>query len=432
VPHRLPLILCLVLTLLTLPFPLRADFAIDLDDGDRLDVWVRDGGGTGPLFVWLVNQYGERTATRQLADRMAGRGATVWQVDLLESLLLQRDNDTVRNLDGAPVAALLEAAVASGRGPVVVVACDRMAVPLLRGLRSWQERAQDMSAVAGGVLFFPNLYRGTPVAGEAPELLGIVSATTLPVVVLQPELGTHRQRLDALLDTFHEGGSPAYGWLIGQMRDYYLMHTESPDTEIFEGFGGPVPPDVQQAIADLPAQLMAAARLLAATPRPDHVAALDEDAEQSLLPAYGLVERPPHPAPDYDLPDARGQRHTLAESLGRVTLVNFWATWCPPCVHEIPSMNRLAAAYPEDEFAIVSVNFQEDAGHVLDFMEQVQVDFPVLMDSDGAVAARWRVFAFPSSFILDRRGRVRYSVNTAIEWDTEAVMAVIDALREEE
>jgi thiol-disulfide isomerase/thioredoxin len=425
------LILCTLALVIPLP-DAQGDFSVPLPDGDRLDVRVVEGSANGPLFVWFINQYGERSAVENLTPGLVERGATIWQVDLLESLFLERHNESVRTLGGGAVKALLDRAVQSDLRPVVTVAVDRMAAPVLRGMRDWQQQdGADPHELAGGVLFFPNLYRGTPVAGEEPELLGIAAATSLPVVVIQPELGTHRQRLGTLLDTLHQGGSRAYAWLIRQMRDYYLFHSETAHTQIFEGFRGPVPEDVQQALDAAPAQLIAAARLLSATPRPARVAALDPEAEESIVPAYGLVQRPGEPAPGFDLVDARGRRHTLDESLGRVTLVNFWATWCPPCVHEIPSMNRLAAAYEPDEFAIVSINFKEDAEHILEFMDQVQVDFPVLMDTDGSVAADWRVFAFPSSYLLDARGWVRYSVNTAIEWDTEEVRAVIDRLSSE-
>jgi thiol-disulfide isomerase/thioredoxin len=422
--------LLLALLLIT-PLAANADFGLPLDGGDQLDVRVWEGDGSGPLFVWIINQYGERQGSERQAAQLAKLGATVWQVDLLESLLLQRDSETARSLDGEPVAALLDAAVDSGLGPVVAVACDRISAPLLRGLRAWQERATDVSAIAGAVLFYPNLFRGTPAAGEEPELLGIAGAVGLPVAVLQPELGVHRQRLNLLLEALNRGDSVAYGWLIPGMRDYYLQHTPHPDTQIFEGFGGSVPDDVQTAQDRTPAQLLNAARLLASAPRATRLAALDEVADRSIESPFGLVERAPQAAPGFDLVDARGARHTLEESLGRVTLVNFWATWCPPCVHEIPSMNRLAGDYRDDEFAIVSINFKEDADHIMSFMEEVQVDFPVLMDLDGAIAAEWRVFAFPSSFLLDREGRIRYSVNSAIEWDTDEIREVIDRLREE-
>jgi thiol-disulfide isomerase/thioredoxin len=410
----------------------RADFTLPLQGADQLEVHEFGVEGDGPLFLWLVNQYGELETPDALIQTLAGRGATVWRTDLLESLLLQRSSEAVRSLDGAPVAALLEAAVRTGRGPIVIVACDRMSVPLLRGLRDWQKRAQDPYAVAGGILFFPNLYRGTPVAGEDPELLGIVSATNLPVAVFQPELGSNRDRFGDLLAALHAAGSPAYGWLVSQVRDYYLLYSEEPVNLALESSAGQMPPEVRQALADTPNQLLRAAQLLARTPRSHGILPLDEASEQPIVPAFGLVERSPRPAPGYDLADARGTRHELGESLGRVTLVNFWATWCPPCVHEIPSMNRLAAAYDEREFAIVSINFREDPEHILAFMREVEVDFPVLMDEDGAVSRDWGVFAFPSSFLLDRGGRIRYSVNTAIEWDTDEVREVIDRLRLDE
>lgn len=91
-------------------------------------------------------------------------------------------------------------------------------------------------------------------------------------------------------------------------------------------------------------------------------------------------------------------------------------------------MNRLAARFSPGDFRIVSVNFREGAEQVLGFMRRVHVDFPVLLDDDGRVSGDWQVFAFPSSFLVDRAGRVRYSVNNAIAWDDPEAVAVIEAL----
>lgn len=422
----------LVITLLLfLPLMARADFGLDVGRGEHLEVKTWGEGNKGPLFIWLLNQYGERERANELAKALAKRNATVWRVDLLDSLLLERTAEAIRNIEGFPVAVLVKRAVQAGRGPIVLVACDRMAAPLLRGLRTWQEEGGDNRKVAGAVLFFPNLYRGTPVAGEAPELLDIVSATNLPVMVMQPTLGTNRGRLDELMQALARGGSPAYAWLVPEVRDYYLMQVEKPVSESLQAMAGRVPSAVEKAVRATPTQLMNAASVLQATARPKGPSPVKLGADKATVPAYGLIKRPGKPAPDLTLKDAAGQRHDLSESRGRITLVNFWATWCPPCVHEIPSMNRLAAAYDPKEFAIVSVNFKEEPAHIRAFMQKVAVDFPVLLDMDGKASARWQVFAFPSTFILDRQGRVRYSVNTAIEWDSAEVKAVIDRLRAE-
>lgn len=429
-------IICvLTILLLVLSVPARAGVSVVTPEGDKLEVRTWGEANRGPLFIWLLNQYGEAQRADALAARLAELGATVWQVDLLDSLMLERSAQAIRDMDGAPVASLLDAAVRGGRRPIVLVATDRIASPLLQGLRAWQLRNQSAaseqtrSAVAGGVLFFPNLYRGTPVAGEEPELLDIVGASNMPLMIMQPELGANRSRLPSLLKTLHAAASPAYVWLVPEVRDYYLLQTEKPVSESLQAMAGKVPESVEQAIRETPERLLAAARLLDASARPTQARAMPEAARPSSAPAYGLIERPAKPAPAVVLNDAQGKIQELTH--GRVTLVNFWATWCPPCVHEIPSMNRLAAAYDPKQFGIVSINFKEDAAHVQAFLKRVNVDFPVLLDQDGAVAQRWRIFAFPSTFLLDRRGNIRYSVNTAIEWDTEVVQAIIERLLSE-
>ncbi|MET0002908.1 MAG: TlpA disulfide reductase family protein [Candidatus Thiodiazotropha sp.] len=109
-------------------------------------------------------------------------------------------------------------------------------------------------------------------------------------------------------------------------------------------------------------------------------------------------------------------------------MVNFWATWCPPCVEEIPSLNRLQAHYKNQDVSIVSVDFRESAEEIEAFLEERPVDFPVLMDRNGLTSLAWRVFSFPSSFIIDRHGRIRYTANRAINWDSKEVIEVLDGL----
>jgi thiol-disulfide isomerase/thioredoxin len=420
-----------ILLLLVFCLPANAGFSVTTAGGEMLDVKLSGPDNNGPLFIWLLSQNGETKRADSLAATLAEKGASVWQVDLLDSLMRERTATAIRNLDGDPVASLLEAAVKSGRRPIVLVGFDRMAAPLLKGVREWQLRArdEDIGAVAGSVLFFPNLYRGTPVAGEEPEFLDIVAATNMPVLVMQPELGANRARLPALLETLRAAGSSSYSWLVKDVRDYYLLQTEKPRSDGLQGLSVKVPETVERAIRETPDRLLGAARLLAASKKPAKSHPMPESRIKASAPAYGLIERPRKPAPAFTLTDAHGNSQSLSH--GRITLVNFWATWCPPCVQEIPSMNRLAAAYDAKDFGIVSINFKEAPEHVLAFMKRVNVDFPVLIDRDGAVSARWSVFAFPSTFLLDQHGNIRYSVNTAIEWDSDEVKAIIGPLLNE-
>lgn len=132
--------------------------------------------------------------------------------------------------------------------------------------------------------------------------------------------------------------------------------------------------------------------------------------------------------PALALPDLAGKPQDLQAYRGRVVVVNFWATWCPPCVHEMPSMQRLAKRWQDKPFTIIAVNMGEDAATVRDFVRKVKVDFPIWLDRDGAALKRWKVFAFPTSFVLDRTGNIRLALRGALEWDEPETMAKIEAL----
>jgi len=109
-------------------------------------------------------------------------------------------------------------------------------------------------------------------------------------------------------------------------------------------------------------------------------------------------------------------------------LVNFWATWCPPCVTEIPSMNRLLAKYQAQGLEIVSVDFQQSATDIATFVKRVPVDYPIVLDHDGRLSKQWGVFSFPTTFVVDRQGRLRYSLNQGVEWDVPELEAPLRAL----
>ena len=412
-------------------------FGADLILTDTLDQEVRVEvlPAQGDLLVlWPQDLERDRPGLTRTLDRLRDAGIEVWLTNPLEAAFLPRSNEHLRTLPGASVTALIEAALASSPKRVLLLGHDRMALPLLRGLRQWQAgqpRQPESSRLAGAVLLYPNLFGPAPAAGDEPELDPVVHATRYPLLVLQPELGALRHRMAAVLEALWQAGAPVFVRLVQGVRDWYpLASPADPSGE-----------DRAQAAAAalLPAQIKAAARLLAASipaaPPTQVAGGLASEPETALAPpdaqggkVRGLVERPPTVAPRLRLRDVAGRPTTLADLRGGVVLVNFWATWCPPCVDEIPSMNRLAARYAPADFRILSVNFREGADRVLAFLRQVNVDFPVLLDDDGRASGDWRVFAFPSSFLVDRSGLVRYSVNSAIPWDEPEVFAVIDAL----
>ncbi|MCB1738155.1 MAG: TlpA family protein disulfide reductase [Gammaproteobacteria bacterium] len=390
---------------------------VTTDNDQEIPVRVYANAANTPLLIWLEELNDARPGFERLMFELQTSGFTVWRSNLLESFFLERSASNVRGLDGRGVLALLRAAEATGQ-PYMVVAADRMAVPALRGVRRWQAEMPARHQFRGATLIYPNLFGPAPPAGVEPELMPIAHHSSAPVYILQPELGALRSRLNTVRDALADNGAASFSRIVPQVRDWYFMH--GPGENRAE----------DDAVAAMPHQLHEAIRLLgyvsAKMPR-----GMDPEtpAPQRERAVRGLIELPRHPpAPGYRLLATRGGEQSFDEIKGQVALVNFWATWCPPCVHEIPSMNRLAQRYPANTFRIVSINFKEDAEHILEFMSKVQVNFPVLIDPQGKVADAWRVFAFPSSFLIDRAGRIRYSVNSAIEWDADEAMQVIDRL----
>ena len=125
-----------------------------------------------------------------------------------------------------------------------------------------------------------------------------------------------------------------------------------------------------------------------------------------------------------------GKTVSLNDFRGKVVLLNIWATWCPPCVEEIPSLNRLKQEMQGNKFQLISINYAESPQHIREFMRKVAVDFPVLVDPDGKLSAQWKVVAFPSTFVIGPDGNIHYGVNAAIHWDAPEVVQQLNQLAE--
>lgn len=133
--------------------------------------------------------------------------------------------------------------------------------------------------------------------------------------------------------------------------------------------------------------------------------------------------------PALSLRDLSGRTHNLRQYRGRVVLLNFWASWCPPCVHELPSMQRLQQRLTKRPFTILAINMGEDAATVREFIaNKAKVKFPVLLDDQGEALKAWKVFAFPTSFVLDTDGKIRYALFGELQWDEPGVAAKLEAL----
>ena len=129
--------------------------------------------------------------------------------------------------------------------------------------------------------------------------------------------------------------------------------------------------------------------------------------ETSSLPTAVAGPLVGDPAPDFELIEAgSGNMLRLSDFRGRPVLVNFWATWCAPCRTEMPALEEAAATYRDAGLQVLAVNFGESQPAVLAFAGELSLQLPLLLDSDGAVQQSYRVPGYPSSYFIDRQGRV--------------------------
>ena len=118
----------------------------------------------------------------------------------------------------------------------------------------------------------------------------------------------------------------------------------------------------------------------------------------------------------------------LADHRGKVVLLNFWATWCPPCREEMPSMQRLYERYRDRGLVVVAVAVDRDAAGVAAFVKQQRFTFAVGQDPDSVVADLYRATYMPATFLVDRQGHVAAAAAGPRDWDTTPSYAVIESL----
>ena len=136
----------------------------------------------------------------------------------------------------------------------------------------------------------------------------------------------------------------------------------------------------------------------------------------------------PSDAPPIDLLRPDGSPLSLRELRGKVVLVNFWASWCEPCLAEMPSLQKLCDQLRGERFEVLGVNYQEGLARINAFVQKAGVTFPIVRDTDGTVARAWGARVFPSSYILDRAGQIRYVLVGEADWTSPAIVSTIRQL----
>ena len=128
----------------------------------------------------------------------------------------------------------------------------------------------------------------------------------------------------------------------------------------------------------------------------------------SLLLVAGASADSAEPAPDFTLKSTTGDNLRLSEYRGQVVMLNFWASWCGPCRQEMPLLDELHQRYSKAGFTILGVNVENNPEAAQRALQEIPVTFPILFDNDGTVSKLYDISAMPTTYLLDRDGKVRY------------------------
>ena len=165
----------------------------------------------------------------------------------------------------------------------------------------------------------------------------------------------------------------------------------------------------KQALCRRAALLLVVALLMAAcaSPTPVPTPMLGPEVSVPTKPAESDIPKVGAIAPDFTLSDLNGDEVQLSDYRGKVLLLNFWATWCPPCQQEIPMFIEVYEELKDEDFVILAVSIGEGKEKVSGFVSEKGMTFPVLLDSSKDVARRYLVRAIPTSVVIDRDGVVQ-------------------------
>lgn len=388
----------------------------ELPLNDETSISITKFGNNGDRLLWLPSEFGIQQRHQALMTALSDLGHEVWLADLHASYFVPFGRKAYTTIPVEDISSLIDKSLPEDNRKLFIVSTGRGAALALLALDDWQRKTHATEKFGGIIMIHPNVQADTPAPGTALRYLPIVNSTQLPIFIIQPQKSEKYWYLNDLVEKLTASGSKVYTQVIQQVSDGYHIKQDARELE-------------KQITKTLPTQIDNATRLLAKT----EVTAVkrkktNEPWRLNVIPE-ALQSYPGNtPAPALVLNDTEGKPYDLLSYRGKVVVVNFWASWCRPCVEEIPSLGRLQKAFPKNELLVLSVNIGDTKTEIESFLAQNPAHFPVLLNTDGSVFKRWKVVAFPTTFVINKNGIIELAYYGALEWDKPEVIKQLQAV----
>ncbi|MDT8281961.1 MAG: TlpA disulfide reductase family protein [Gammaproteobacteria bacterium] len=369
-------------------------------------------GDHGDRILWIPSERGVSMAKHSnLLNALAKQQHEIWLADLHQSYFIPAGRSSYTRIPVSDIAELIEKSLPDDNRKLFIVTTGRGAVLSLLALNYLQNKAALDEQFGGIIMLHPNFQAETPTPGIVMEYLPIVDITQLPIFIIQPEKSNKFWYLDKLIQRLSDAGSKVYSQTIDQVSDGY--HVRPDNNEIENQKAKELPGQISHAIKLLAQTKIDARKKITATSKPWAINPLSD----TLQPYPGNPA-----APALRLKDTDDKLYDLDEFHGKVVVLNFWGTWCTPCVKEIPSLGRLQKSFSKNDLAVLSVTTGESKKEINDFLKKIPADFPVLLNPDGSTVKQWKIVAFPTTFIIDQQGNIQLAYFGGLEWDEPGVI----------
>ncbi len=400
--------------------------SIPLQPELETDLTVQAAKGDTLLLVF-PSEYGPQQADTTLLQTLPQYGIEVWLSNPLESYFLPHTASNLEKIPAKDIQQLIQTVHKRSKKNIIILSSGRGAIPVLRALASWPDKFSP-EYVTGLILMHPRLFTKTPEPGLKAKLMPSVSKTNQLIYLIQPNLSPFWWNKNISLQGLQQSGSDVFVQVLRNIRNRFYFREDANAIE-------------QQLTQKYPNIIYNAINQLTRYPKKQRTIATGYTAkklvtsikqQQTLSPYKGKPVPPP-----LKLKVLTGSTHDLTSDKNKVVLVNFWASWCPPCVHEMPSMQRLENYFnkkpsTKEAFKILAVNMAEDEKTITTFLKtKVAVKFDILLDSNGIALKQWQVFAFPTSFIIGKQGNIRYAIYGGLDWFDQDIIQKIQQLIDE-
>lgn len=413
----------LLILLLALPGTLLAFESIELELRSETVMNINHYPGNGStLLIWLPAYRGLSAESDPVLNQLSAMGSDVWAVDLQRSFMVPNTRRGLDEIAASELVDMLQQASERGFKQIYFLASGNAARLALDSTRLFATEFPEASLLKGNILIHPSLFQALPAPGEKARFITSAALSHLPTYLIQGQYSTQYMYTEEISAQLQRGGSAVYVHRMPGVQGGFFSRDEDylseADLVARESFAF----TLNQAMHQL-AQT-ATAPLAPATEVQTDAREYVTSALQAFLSPYQGNKQP---AP-LKLPDLEGKLVDLVDHRGQVVLVNFWASWCLPCVEEIPSLTNLQDKMRDKPFRILAVNIGESAKTVRAFQQKLGFDMPIILDRQGSAVRAWNVYAYPTNFLIDKQGNIQYAYSGVLEWDSDQISTVIESM----